>query len=312
MTFQKTIESKAHRPTPKRATIATIQTALGIVREVREGSELPRAIVVCGSPGPAAKVRRALLEDGGEEAVAQVFALRPLTGDDTARLARAEVVVYAGEIGVELDERCENDLDVVAASGRPVVVLLEGEDIPGPTLIAAARRRGLSPGAVVGAHPAAFPTHKVLAAIAERAGDAGPGLAAKLPPLRTHVVARLTDRVSAQTGAVAAAVWIPGVDMPILTALQLRLVMQIAACYDHPLGINRAAEIGGVVGAGFGLRAIARELLDAIPLAGWAIKGAVAYSGTRAIAKAAEEYFQHGAFADLEHLRDRAEALTAT
>ena len=33
----------------------------------------------------------------------------------------------------------------------------------------------------------------------------------------------------------------------------------------------------GVVGAGFGFRTVARELLDVVPVAGWALKGAIAY-----------------------------------
>ena len=93
------------------------------------------------------------------------------------------------------------------------------------------------------------------------------------------MIARLIDNAAKQNGVVAAAVWIPGVDMPVLTALELRLVMQIAACYGHELGPDRAVELAGVVGAGFGLRAVARELLDLVPLAGWIVKGAVGLLG---------------------------------
>jgi uncharacterized protein (DUF697 family) len=35
------------------------------------------------------------------------------------------------------------------------------------------------------------------------------------------------------------------------------------------------------------MRALARELLDLVPVAGWAVKGAVAYAGTRALGEAA-------------------------
>src|SRR5207237_588830 len=47
----------------------------------------------------------------------------------------------------------------------------------------------------------------------------------------------------------------------------------------------------GVVGAAFGFRAAARELLDLVPVAGWAVKGGVAYTGTRALGEAAVRYF---------------------
>ena len=41
------------------------------------------------------------------------------------------------------------------------------------------------------------------------------------------------------------------------------------------------------IGAGLGLRAVARQLLGLIPVAGWAVQGAVAYAGTRALGEAA-------------------------
>ena len=46
-----------------------------------------------------------------------------------------------------------------------------------------------------------------------------------------------------------------------------------------------------------------------MPVAGWMVKGAVAYSGTRAIGKGAQEYFERGAVADLSNLRTRVEEL---
>ena len=36
----------------------------------------------------------------------------------------------------------------------------------------------------------------------------------------------------------------------------------------------------------------ARELLDFVPVAGWAAKGAIAYTGTKAIGEAAVRYFE--------------------
>ena len=71
---------------------------------------------------------------------------------------------------------------------------------------------------------------------------------------------------------IAAAVFIPGVDMPILTLNQARLVLRIALAHGESIDNKRALELLGVVGAGFGFRAVARELLDLVPVAGWALK----------------------------------------
>ena len=80
--------------------------------------------------------------------------------------------------------------------------------------------------------------------------------------------------------------------MPVLTLNQARLVLRIALAYGQEIDNERALELLGVVGAGFGLRAVARELLDFVPVAGWAVKGAIAYTGTRAIGEAAVRYFE--------------------
>lgn len=157
MSLQETLESKK-KPSPKRAALGTVQTAVGVVREVRDGVEASRPVLVCGRPGPAAKARAALLEGGGDENLVQAFALRRLRADDSERLAEAAVVIYAGEVVTSLDQETRADLDVVAACGRPVVVVLEGLDIPGEVLIDAARRRGITPEGVLGSRGGSFPT----------------------------------------------------------------------------------------------------------------------------------------------------------
>jgi uncharacterized protein (DUF697 family) len=102
----------------------------------------------------------------------------------------------------------------------------------------------------------------------------------------------LISSFSRRNGLVGAAVFVPGVDMPVLTLNQIRLVLRIAMAYGEEIDNRRAAELVGVVGAGFGLRAVARELLDLVPVAGWALKGGIAYTGTRAIGEAAVRYFE--------------------
>jgi uncharacterized protein (DUF697 family) len=84
---------------------------------------------------------------------------------------------------------------------------------------------------------------------------------------------------------------VPGIDMPILTFNQLRMVLRIALAHGEGIDRARALELVGVVGAGFTFRAIARSLLDFVPVGGWAVKGAIAYTGTRALGEAAVRYF---------------------
>src|SRR5262249_52714960 len=128
-----------------------------------------------------------------------------------------------------------------------------------------------------------LPVEEIAKALADRLGDRGAVLAARLPVLRPAVCKHLISSYSKKNAFVGAAVFIPGVDLPVLTLNQIRLVLWIAVAYGEDVDRDRAVELLGVVGAGFGFRAAARELLDFVPVAGWAVKGAVAYTGTRAI-----------------------------
>jgi uncharacterized protein (DUF697 family) len=137
-----------------------------------------------------------------------------------------------------------------------------------------------------------FPLEDLGRLLAAKAGDAAAPLAAKLPALRRGVAEALVAKVARQNGLIGAAVFIPGVDFPILTLNQLRLVMRLATAYGQQLDAERLPEVLGVVGTGLGLRAIARGALGFVPVGGWAVKGGVAYGGTRALGEAAIRYFE--------------------
>ena len=101
-------------------------------------------------------------------------------------------------------------------------------------------------------------------------------------------------RKNARQNAVIGALPIPGADMPAITANQGRMVLHIAAAYGEELTMERARELGGVLAAGFGLRALSRQLLKLVPVAGWAASGAIGYAGTVAMGRTAILYFERG------------------
>ena len=99
---------------------------------------------------------------------------------------------------------------------------------------------------------------------------------------------RIVASFSRKNGIVGAAVFIPGVDLPVLVLNQVRMLLRLDQAHGLELDLReRLPEVLAVVGAGFGLRTVARELLDLVPVAGWAVKGSVAYAGTRALGHAA-------------------------
>ena len=110
--------------------------------------------------------------------------------------------------------------------------------------------------------------------------------------LREAVVDELIEACARQNALIGAAVFVPGVDMPILTMNEVRLVLRIALANGRELDPSLWPELLAVVGAGFGLRRVAAELLDLLPVAGWMVKGGVAFSGTRAIGEAARQRFR--------------------
>ena len=139
-----------------------------------------------------------------------------------------------------------------------------------------------------------LPLDAIVHAIAARLGEGGAPLAARVPLLRDAVCEQLVASFARKNGLLAAAIWIPGADLPVLTLNQLRLVLRLAQAYGADGVRERLPELAATVGAGFGLRAVARELLDLVPIAGWALKGAVAYGGTRALGEAACQRFASG------------------
>lgn len=117
---------------------------------------------------------------------------------------------------------------------------------------------------------------------------------AKGYPVFRRAVCEQIVRKNARENAVIGALPIPGADMPVMTANQGRMVLNIAAAYGEDLSLERARELLGVLGAGFGLRALTRQVIKLIPFGGWAAAAAIGYAGTVAMGRATVLYFERG------------------
>jgi uncharacterized protein (DUF697 family) len=243
-----------------------------LVREVR-AADGTRPLAVGGARELAAVLRRELGRGASPGAVV-----------DGARPERAAVLVYvlAGTPSAE----DEATLREASRARVPVVCVLAdpSADARVPYVLAT--------DVVHVPAGSGFPVDEIAAAVAQRLGDEGAGLAARVPVVRGAFCDALIGRVSRQNGIIGAAVFVPGTDLPILTLNQLRLVLRIAAAHGAEIDAQRWPEILAVIGGGLGFRAAARQLLAVVPLAGWAVKGGVAYAGTRALGEAALRYFE--------------------
>ena len=110
--------------------------------------------------------------------------------------------------------------------------------------------------------------------------------------IRHPLALELARENAVQNGAIGLVFFIPGADMPVITANQVKMVLQIGALYGYAPGKERLREVAAVIASGFGLRGIARKLASAIPGLSWAIKPTVAATGTMGLAQAAIAYFE--------------------
>jgi uncharacterized protein (DUF697 family) len=247
----------------------------GLVRELRASAKEDKPLAVAGAGELAGVLRRDLARGGVASAVRDETAL-----EDSAVL----VYVLAGPVGdadIELFKRAQR-------AHVPIVAVLAGpraESQADPPYVLAENVVRVPAGS-------GFPLDQIARAVARTLGEHATPLAARLPVLRDAVVDRLITQFARQNGVIGVAVFVPGADFPLLTANQVRMLMRIADAYGFELDRERIPEILGVIGTGFGFRTVARSLLGVVPIAGWAVKGGIAYGGTRALGEAARRYFE--------------------
>ena len=294
---------------------------VGSIRALLKELESPSAgssrLAVGGARELAGVLRREFERDAApgavagderlEGATALVYVLGREPGDEDEqmlrRASRAGVPVVAVVVG-PLGE----DVSLPYVLATDVVRVGAGEGFPVETIAAALAARLGEAGAPLAARVPVLRRPVCDALIASFARKNGLVAAA--------VFVRKAGSVGG--GAADARPKYGGADRPLLTLNQLRLVLRIAQAHGEQVGRDRLPELAAVVGSGVGLRSLARELLDLVPpaaddvgrglsagrrrlgrrrfqrIAGWAVKGAVAYAGTRALGEAAVRRFEAG------------------
>ena len=237
-------------------------SVISVVRELRRRGGDPRPLSVAGARELVPILARELRADGEASAVVENV------------LENVSALVWVGPPEAE-------QLHTADRAGVPIVAVSDADVVP---YVLATDIVRIPPGQ-------GFPVAEIARAVADKLGEDGTALAARLPVVRGAVCDHLIAAFAKRNAVIAGAVFIPGVDMPLLTLNQARLVLRIALAHGQTIDNQRTLELLGVVGAGFGFRAVARELLDFVPVAGWAMKAAIAYAGTKAVGEAAVRYF---------------------
>lgn len=104
--------------------------------------------------------------------------------------------------------------------------------------------------------------------------------------------------------AAAAAQPVPGVDLALLTPIQVGMVRTVAAIYGHPLGLRTALELLGAFGTSLAAQHAVMAAVKLVPVAGLPVAISVAYALTYAIGEATRARFQHGQTPSSESLRE--------
>ena len=244
-----------------------------LLREIEASGRGEHVLAVGGAPELAPVLRQQLLRGRAEPGAVR---LGGPAGTD------AYVHVVAGD-------PCEDDATVLRRAWRARVPALAV--VAGPARGGATIPYVLATDVVRMRAGESFPLEEIARAVAARLGEDGAPLAARVPLLREAVCRQLVSSCSRTNGARAAAFWLPGADLPALALNELRLVLRLAQAYGAGSGRELAPELAATLGAAFGLRTAARELLDLVPVAGWAVRGTLAYAGTRALGEAACKRF---------------------
>jgi uncharacterized protein (DUF697 family) len=249
----------------------------GLLKEVSATREGEKPLAVGGARELAAVLRRELAKGGVAEAVRE------------SAVADAAALVYVIAGGVDEDD--ERELREAKRADVPIVAVLVGHAAADPPNVPYVHASEI----VLVPSGSGFPVERIARALARALGERATPLAARLPVLRRPVCEELISRFSRQNGLIGVAVFVPGADLPVLTLNQVRMVLRIADAYGFEIDRDRVPEVLGVIASGFGFRALARQALGVIPLAGWLVKGGTAFVGTRAIGEAAMRYFERRA-----------------
>lgn len=296
-------------------------TALGagdVFRLVRTGIDVgkvhahvrkPFRFLLCGDPGLVSDVRRLLLSGHPDESVpldaaACLETYRPDGGPPVVQSSEIRLVLWVGRRG----DLAGAEVEHLKQLGPPVfaVTVDDAAQPSGPAVAPASKMlaeyvvRDISKDAMRG---------RLFPHIVEACKGVEVAVGRRLPPMRESVAAKLT-RDAANTalkisiasalvdhipvfGVVLGAFASAG-DMVAITGVQMMLLLNIQAVYGDDPDVGRMWQLLPVIGGGFGWRTLARELVGFVPVAGVAIKGAIAYAGTIVVGEGVTFFMEHG------------------
>jgi len=233
-------------------------------------------------------------------------------GVDRAALARsaveeADVAVLVLDAAAGFRQPDCDLYETLRAARVPLVVALNKIDLvkrDRELVLEDIRRKLGAPVIPISAKTGAGVGDQLIPAIVEAHPWIAVALGRALPGFRKQVSRRVV-RSAALLNAIIAAQPVPGLDIPLLLASQVRLVLRIAAIHGESLSARYAGELLTTMAGGVGVRYLAGVVVKLVPGLGWVVSAAVNGIGTWAIGRAAMVYFASGRRLTPEQLRER-------
>lgn len=296
------------------------------VNAVRAHVRKPFRYLLCGEPALIAEFRALLLSghDDGSIPLDAAACLETIRNTDEPLITEpreVRLVVFLGRRG----DVAGAQFEPLKALRVPIMALtVDGNSQPsGPAAVPAP---GTFAEYVVPSLTREALRGRVFAHMVEASKGVEIAVGRRLPALREAVAAKLTRDAAnnalkiALASAVVDHIPVVGIvlgafasagDMVAITGLQMMLLLHIQAAYGKDPDVQRMWQLLPVIGGGFGWRTLARELVGFVPVAGIAIKGAIAYAGTIVVGESATFFLEHGRHmskTDAKKIYDRTKA----
>ncbi len=180
------------------------------------------------------------------------------------------------------------------ARGLPVVVVLNKIDLlkrdVKPVVKDAEMKLGV-PVIPISARTGANVADQLIPAIINAHPRMAVAIGRALPRYRRTAAQRIVRESAALAGLIGVEP-IPGLDIPLLIGIHVRMLLRLAAMYGEHFTAARARELIGAIAGGVAVRYGAQQAVKIIPAAGWVVSSIAAGAGTWGLGQAAIAFFE--------------------
>jgi len=287
------------------AIVGPVNSGKSTLFNLIKGKQLSRVSAVPGT------TKQAIAEDFGPFRLVDTPGFGEVAGHDRAAVAQqavnqaeAAILVLDASAGVR-----QPDADLyqrLRAGGLSVVVALNKIDLVPrkdlPAIVADAEAKLRVPVVPISAKNGTGVAKRLIPALIDCHPHMAVTVGRALPRYR-KLASRRIIRESAALAALIGFEPLPGLSIPVLIAVQVRMLLRLAAIHGDQLTAARARELISAIAGGLAIRYGAQELAKLVPVAGWLVAGAAAATGTAALGNAALLFFENRGRLTPEELR---------